>query len=45
MTAWELDGFDSHDLDQHRRIVTTVYHDAGWRVPELLEHVRKAEDI
>lgn len=40
-----LDRVDYRDLEQHKRIVTTVYRGAGWRVPELLEKVRAADDM
>ncbi|GAA4586196.1 FAD-dependent monooxygenase [Planotetraspora phitsanulokensis] len=38
-------GFDHRDTEQHRRIVTEAYADAGWRVPELLGRLRKTEDL
>jgi len=40
-----FDGFDHRDTAQHKRIVTTVYRDVGWRVPALLEHVENADDL
>ncbi|WP_436763716.1 FAD-dependent monooxygenase [Streptosporangium sp. V21-05] len=40
-----IDGFDHRDTEQHRRIVTEAYAGAGWRVPELLERLRKTEDL
>jgi 2-polyprenyl-6-methoxyphenol hydroxylase-like FAD-dependent oxidoreductase len=38
-------GFDYRDTEQHQRIVTEAYADAGWRVPELLERLEKADDL
>jgi 2-polyprenyl-6-methoxyphenol hydroxylase-like FAD-dependent oxidoreductase len=38
-------GFDHRDLAQHKRIVTDAYAGAGWRVPELLDLVRAADDL
>jgi 2-polyprenyl-6-methoxyphenol hydroxylase-like FAD-dependent oxidoreductase len=38
-------GFDHRDTEQHRRIVTEAYSGAGWRVPELLDRLRTAEDL
>ncbi|RSM71526.1 monooxygenase [Actinoplanes sp. ATCC 53533] len=38
-------GFDYRDTDQHKRIVTEAYTGAGWRVPELLDQLRKTEDL
>ena len=37
--------FDSRDLEQHKRLVTTAYADAEWQVPQLLERLRAADDI
>ncbi|GAA0226156.1 hypothetical protein GCM10009539_09270 [Cryptosporangium japonicum] len=33
------------DLERQKQIVTTVYRDAGWRVPQLLDAVRNAPDL
>jgi 2-polyprenyl-6-methoxyphenol hydroxylase-like FAD-dependent oxidoreductase len=38
-------GFDHRDTAQHRRMLATAYAGAGWRVPELLEQVRQADDL
>jgi 2-polyprenyl-6-methoxyphenol hydroxylase-like FAD-dependent oxidoreductase len=38
-------GFDHRDTEQHKRLVTTTFADGSWRVPELLERVRAADDI
>lgn len=38
-------GFDHRDLEQHKRMVTSAYAGDGWRVPELLDHVRAADDL
>jgi 2-polyprenyl-6-methoxyphenol hydroxylase-like FAD-dependent oxidoreductase len=37
--------FDHRDLDQHKRLLSAAYAGAGWRVPELLDQVRAAEDL
>jgi 2-polyprenyl-6-methoxyphenol hydroxylase-like FAD-dependent oxidoreductase len=37
--------FDHRDAAQHRRLLAAAYADVGWRVPELLERVRTAEDL
>src|SRR6202022_138417 len=31
--------------DQHKRVLTAAYAGAGWRVPELLDRVRAADDL
>ncbi len=36
---------DYRDLEQHKRIVTAAYEGAGWRVPELLDILRDADDV
>lgn len=33
------------DTEGHRQLVARVYRDAGWRVPELLEHLRETPDL
>ena len=38
-------GFDHRDTAHHRRMLATAYAGAGWRVPELLEQVRQADDL
>jgi 2-polyprenyl-6-methoxyphenol hydroxylase-like FAD-dependent oxidoreductase len=43
--APQLPQFDHRDLDQHKRLLTAAYSGAGWRVPELLERVRVADDL
>ena len=40
-----VEGFDHRDIEQHKRIVTDAYAGAGWRVPELLDRVRAADDL
>jgi len=40
-----VEGFDPRDIEQHKRIVTGVYAGDGWRVPELLDRVRAADDL
>jgi 2-polyprenyl-6-methoxyphenol hydroxylase-like FAD-dependent oxidoreductase len=43
--APQIPQFDYKDVDQHKRLLCDVYAGAGWRVPELLERVRAAEDL
>ena len=43
--APQIPQFDHRDLDQHKRLLCDAYAGAGWRVPELLERVRAAEDL
>ncbi|WP_214416391.1 FAD-dependent monooxygenase [Sphaerisporangium fuscum] len=40
-----VEGFDPRDIAQHKRIVTDAYAGDGWRVPELLDRVRAADDL
>jgi 2-polyprenyl-6-methoxyphenol hydroxylase-like FAD-dependent oxidoreductase len=37
--------FDYRDTDQHKRLLCDAYAGAGWRVPELLDRVRAADDL
>jgi 2-polyprenyl-6-methoxyphenol hydroxylase-like FAD-dependent oxidoreductase len=37
--------FDHRDLDQHKGLLIDAYAGAGWRVPELLDRVRAADDL
>jgi len=43
--APQIPQFDYKDIDQHKRLLCDAYAGAGWRVPELLERVRVAEDL
>jgi 2-polyprenyl-6-methoxyphenol hydroxylase-like FAD-dependent oxidoreductase len=43
--APQIPQFDHRDLDQHKRLLTAAYAGAGWRVPELLDRVRAADDL
>jgi len=43
--APEIADFDHRDLEQHRRLLIDAYTGAGWRVPELLDRVRAADDL
>ncbi len=43
--APQIPQFDHRDVEQHKRLLCHAYVGAGWRVPELLEHVRAAEDL
>jgi 2-polyprenyl-6-methoxyphenol hydroxylase-like FAD-dependent oxidoreductase len=36
---------DYRDTARHKQIVTDAYAGAGWRVPELLDRVRDADDL
>ncbi|MER5649999.1 FAD-dependent monooxygenase [Streptosporangium sp. NPDC002524] len=40
-----ISGLDHRDTERHRRIVTDAYAGVGWRVPELLDRLRKTEDL
>ena len=37
--------FDHRDIEQHKVLLTAAYAGAGWRVPELLDRVRTADDL
>ena len=41
----QIANFHHRDLDQHKRLLTAAYAGAGWRVPELLDRVRVADDL
>lgn len=41
----EVEGFDYRDMDGHKALLAEAYRDQGWRVPELLERVRTADDL
>ena len=43
--APQIPHFDHRDLDQHKRLLCDAYAGAGWRVPELLDRVRAADDL
>jgi 2-polyprenyl-6-methoxyphenol hydroxylase-like FAD-dependent oxidoreductase len=43
--APQIPQFDHRDLDQHKRLLTEAYAGVGWRVPELLDRVRVADDL
>ncbi len=43
--APQIPQFDHRDLDQHKRLLTAAYAGVGWRVPELLDRVRVADDL
>ncbi len=43
--APKIPQFDHRDLDQHKWLLCDAYAGAGWRVPELLDRVRAADDI
>jgi 2-polyprenyl-6-methoxyphenol hydroxylase-like FAD-dependent oxidoreductase len=38
-------GFDYRDTEQHKRIVIDAYAGGSWRIPELLDRVRAADDL
>ncbi|MFU8852336.1 FAD-dependent monooxygenase [Micromonospora sp. SL1-18] len=41
-----VDGFDHRDLARHKRLVVEACQgDRGWRVPELLDRARAADDL
>jgi 2-polyprenyl-6-methoxyphenol hydroxylase-like FAD-dependent oxidoreductase len=37
--------FDHRDLAQHKRLLADAYAGGAWRVPELLDRVRDADDL
>lgn len=43
--APQIPQFDHRDLDQHKRLLAAAYSGGGWRVPELLDRVRVADDM
>jgi 2-polyprenyl-6-methoxyphenol hydroxylase-like FAD-dependent oxidoreductase len=43
--APEIPQFDHRDVEQHKRLLCDAYAGAGWRVPELLDRVRAADDL
>jgi len=43
--APQIPHFDHRDIDQHKRLLCDAYAGAGWRVPELLDRVRAADDL
>jgi 2-polyprenyl-6-methoxyphenol hydroxylase-like FAD-dependent oxidoreductase len=40
-----FEGFDHGDIEQHKQLITDVYAGRGWRLPELLDRVRAADDL
>jgi 2-polyprenyl-6-methoxyphenol hydroxylase-like FAD-dependent oxidoreductase len=40
-----VEGFNQRDLSLHKRILTDAYAGDGWRVPELLDQARAADDL
>lgn len=43
--APQIPDFDYRDGDQHKRVLVDEYGDCGWRVPELLDEVRRSDDL
>lgn len=41
----EIRDLDHRDTQHHRKLIMTTYADDGWRVPELLDHVRDTNDL
>lgn len=41
----ELTDLDFRDSEQHKRVLAGAFANGSWRVPELLERVREADDI
>ncbi|MFF4123536.1 FAD-dependent monooxygenase [Microbispora rosea] len=41
----EEPGFDHRDTEQHKRMLIDAFADVSWRAPELLDHVRAADDL
>lgn len=40
-----IDDLDHRDTGQHKRIIAQAYAGAGWRVPEMLERLRRTADL
>jgi 2-polyprenyl-6-methoxyphenol hydroxylase-like FAD-dependent oxidoreductase len=40
-----LPDFDHRDTGQHKRLLADAFADGSWRVPELLNHLRAADDL
>jgi 2-polyprenyl-6-methoxyphenol hydroxylase-like FAD-dependent oxidoreductase len=40
-----VEGFNHRDIEQHKRILMEAYAADGWRLPELLDRVRAADDL
>jgi 2-polyprenyl-6-methoxyphenol hydroxylase-like FAD-dependent oxidoreductase len=40
-----VEGFDYRDVEQHKQMLAQAYAGDGWRVPELLDKVRAADDL
>jgi 2-polyprenyl-6-methoxyphenol hydroxylase-like FAD-dependent oxidoreductase len=40
-----MPGLDYRDTARHKRIVADAYAGAGWRVPQLLDRLRDADDV
>jgi len=41
----EIRDLDHRDTQHHRKLIMTTYAGDGWRVPELLDHVRNTDDL
>jgi 2-polyprenyl-6-methoxyphenol hydroxylase-like FAD-dependent oxidoreductase len=41
----ELTDLDFRDSEQHKRVLAGAFANGSWRVPELLDRVREADDI
>ncbi|WP_410661787.1 FAD-dependent monooxygenase [Amycolatopsis sp. lyj-112] len=37
--------YDRMDIDQQKNILTTAFADGGWRLPELMEAVKRSDDV
>jgi 2-polyprenyl-6-methoxyphenol hydroxylase-like FAD-dependent oxidoreductase len=40
-----VEGFDHRDIGQHKQMLAHAYAGGGWRLPELLDRVRAADDL
>jgi 2-polyprenyl-6-methoxyphenol hydroxylase-like FAD-dependent oxidoreductase len=38
-------GFDYRDIEQHKHMLIKAYAGGSWRVPELMDRVREADDL
>ena len=43
--APQIPQFDHRELEQHKQLLCDAYAGEGWRVPELLDRVRAADDL
>ncbi len=37
--------YDRYDMEQQKEIITTAFEGGGWRLPELMEAVKRSDDV